>query len=402
MRGSGQGIGRATGQLTAAFLLQSCLAPAALSQAAASVAHLSIADWHKTVQFRYASDRCTDTDTPDAPPRAFRDYHGQVHLFATHDDNRALVGRDFNNLHHPCSIVFRGRHAASAREFSDREWLTAFYTDDGRHIVALVHDEFQGNLRKASCPSGSYIACWENNLTLATSTDGGSTFVEKPAPHNLVASLPYRYQGELGRPIGYFQPSNIVRKDGHFYVMFHAEAFGQQAWGTCVARSDDIDSPTSWRGWDGAGFNAVFVDPYIGTQRDIKSHVCLPVGKGGLFDFGSLTYDETSKEFLAVTSIPHGSGNAFTPPGAYVATSRDLIHWSQPELLVSEGQLKSHDTSDQNFYGFFSLIDERSGALDFSSISGDPSLYLYFVELDQAYAPYARRLVKLAVSIGRP
>lgn len=399
-----QRIRRSMRRLTAAFFLQCCLAMAAWPEAAAPAVHLSIVDWRTIVVFQYARDRCTDTDTPDtpdAPARAFRDYRSQVHLFATHDDNRALIGQGFDSLHHPCSIVFRGRHSAAPRDFSDREWLTAFYTDDGRHIVALVHDEFQGNLRKALCPGGTYLACWENALTLAKSTDGGATFVEQPAPHNLVASLPYRYQGELGRPIGYFQPSNIVRKDRHVYVMFHAEGFREQAAGTCVARSPDIGGPSSWRGWDGSGFDAVFVDPYVGSFRDVARHVCRPVGQGSLFDFGSLTYDETSHQFVAVTSVPHGSGNAVTPPGAYVATSTDLIHWAQPALLVSEAELRSLDPSDQNLYGFFSLIDERSDARDFGSISGIPRLYLYYVESDQAHAPYVRRLVKLAVSFGR-
>jgi hypothetical protein len=270
-----QRIRRPMRRLTAAFFLQCCIAMAAWPEAAAPAVQLSIVDWRTIVVFQYAKDRCTDTDTPDAPARAFRDYRGQVHLFATHDDNRALIGQGFDSLHHPCSIVFRGRHSAAPRDFSDRQWLTAFYTDDGRHI------------------------------------------------------------------------------------------------------------------------------PYVGSFRDVARHVCRPVGQGSLFDFGSLTYDETSHQFVAVTSVPHGSGNAVTPPGAYVATSTDLIHWAQPALLVAEAELRSLDPSDQNLYGFFSLIDERSGARDFGSISGNQRLYLYYVESDQAHAPYVRRLVKLAVSLGR-
>jgi hypothetical protein len=103
-----------------------------------------------------------------------------------------------------------------------------------------------------------------------------------------------------------------------------------------------------------------------------------------------------------MTSVPHGSGNAVTPPGAYVATSTDLIHWSQPALLVSEADLRSHDPTEHNFYGFFSLIEEGSDASNFSRISAEPRLYLYYVESDQAHAPYVRSLVKRAVRVGRP
>ena len=51
--------------------------------------------------------------------------------------------------------------------------------------------------------------------------------------------------------------------------------------------------------------------------------------------------------------------------------------------------------------GYYSLIDEASTARDFSTISAHPSLYLYYVELDQALPPYKRNLVKLPVSLVR-
>jgi len=47
------------------------------------------------------------------------------------------------------------------------------------------------------------------------------------------------------------------------------------------------------------------------------------------------------------------------------------------------------------------LIDEASTARDFSTISAHPSLYLYYVELDQSLPPYKRNLVKLPVSLVR-
>src|SRR2546429_4295245 len=63
------------------------------------------------VVYSWYTDRCADQDTPDTPPRAFRDFAGDVHLFSTHEANRALVGPDFGNLHHACTVVYRGAHS---------------------------------------------------------------------------------------------------------------------------------------------------------------------------------------------------------------------------------------------------------------------------------------------------
>ena len=356
--------------------------------------------WQKVTVFRWSTDRCVESDTPDAPPRAFRDARGRVHLFATHQDNRALTGPDFEHLKHPCTVVYRGRHSGAPQDFSDRQWLAAFATDDGRRIHALVHDEFQGNLRRRLCPSGVYFACWENAITLAVSNDGGESFQAPPPPHQLIASLPYPYQGDIGRPIGYFQPSNIVREGGHYAVMFHAEAFMAQQGGTCLARTDDLDDAGSWRAWDGSGYGHRFENPYT-SSAPAAAHVCAPVGTGSLFDVGSVTYEPGTQRFIAVTSVPHGSGNAATPPGVYVAASTDLIRWSAPALLIRESEFAAHDAGADDQYGYYSLIDEASTARDFSTISAHPSLYLYYVELDQALPPYKRNLVKLPVSLVR-
>ena len=115
--------------------------------------------------FDWNTQRCATTDTPDAPPRAFRDFLGRVHLIATHEDNRALIGPDFSALSHPCAIIYQGDHDDDPAAFDDRQWLTSFSTSDGRTVFALVHNEFQGNLRPALCPSRKYLSCRYNAIT---------------------------------------------------------------------------------------------------------------------------------------------------------------------------------------------------------------------------------------------
>lgn len=385
-----------TAHIKASLLLGICLF---VQSATAESTRLSIGGWNKTTIYHWVTDRCADADTPDAPARAFRDYRGSLHLFATHDDNRAFTGPDFEHLRHSCSVVYVGRHSDSPADFSDRIWLVSFSTPDGKHIFALGHDEFHGHLRRQICPSGSYMSCWENAITLAISDDGGYRFAEPQSSRSLVASIPYTYQSDVGHPIGYFQPSNMVQKSGFYYILFHAEAFGAQKRGACVARSGDLRDPLSWRAWNGRAYEVSFVDPYSNVAFNEADHVCAVVGQGHLFDISSLFYDAKTQLFFALSSVPDGNGNASIPPGAYLTSSTDLVTWSQPTLVVSEADLRSHDNVKDNGYGFFSIIDEASESFDFSTVSEHPNLFLYYVEMNHLRPPYSRDLVKLPLKI---
>lgn len=350
--------------------------------------------------FDWATQRCEQADIPDAPARAFRDFRGAVHLIATHHENRALVGPDFAHLRHACAVIYRGGHDDDPARYDDRQWLTSFATADGRTIHAVVHDEFHGHLRPALCPSGKYSSCWYNALTYAVSTDGGASFHQPTPPTNLIAGTPYRYAPDAGHPVGYFQPTNIVRRDGNSYMMFLATEVGAQPRAGCLARTATPGEPASWRGWNGTGFEVRFIDPYT-DAGDPASHVCADVSHGRFFEMGSLAYDPTSALFVLVSSIQHGQGNARHPPGAYVSTSPDLRAWSEPRPLLDERTLAREEGGGPYHYGFYSLIDEASDSRDFDAIARAPSLFLYFVRFDERAMPYARVLEKRALTLAR-
>jgi len=356
---------------------------------------------HDVVLFSWYKDRCEQTDIPDAPARAFRDYKGQVHLIATHERNRALVGPDFDHLHHSCTVIYQGAHSDDPSLFDDRQWLTSFTTVDGRNIYAIVHNEYQGNLRRSVCPSSSYNSCWRNSLTFAVSHDGGYSFHEPVGSQKIIATLPYPYRGELGHPAGYFQPTNIVYKDKAYFVMFHAEALGAQHWGECLAKTTEPTDPRSWRAWDGKGFNVGFLDANSVRAGQADAHVCQPIGVGHFYDVGSLSYDPASDLFILVSFIPKGQGSSETPPGAYFATSPDLVMWSPSVLIVSAETLDRHAGPTNVRYGFFSMIDEASSRHDFSEIDPSPSLFLYYVRFYPDSPPYSRTLVKRKLVLRR-
>ena len=349
-------------------------------------------DKQKDIIFDYSKDRCNDKDTPDAPPRFVLNYKGDIVLFSTQDVNRIMVSHSFDHFVRICDPIFTGKHLDNPGEFNDRQWLASFWTDNGRKIYAVIHDEYWGHMRKELCRGGSYRDCWRNSLTTAVSLDGASSFHELEAPENTLATIPYKYMGFSGHPVGYFQPTNIVKYGTYYYFMFRATNYRAQRAGTCVVRTQSIANPRSWRAWDGRGYDAKFLDPYISDLRP-DTHVCSPVGAGSLFDVGSLSFDLKTNLFVALTSRTNQTDKF---PGAYVSTSSDMIHWSPAVLLCSESELATDDVQ-RDLYGFFSLIDESSSSRNFDSISSHPNLYIYYIEMDQKHAPYVRNMVRRRV-----
>ena len=222
---------------------------------------------------------CDAADMPDTPARAVRLADGTVQVYATEKLNRLESGPDLLRLRHGCAVVYAGGEKDDPGAYDDRAWLASPWTRDGRTIWAVVHNEFQGQRRPALCPTGKYLDCWFNSLTLAVSSDGGRRFRRAPG---VVAELPYRYE-EVGRGHhGYFNPSNIVSLGEAQYMMAFATQAGVQREGNCLLRTTDVGQAGSWRAWDGAGFGASFADPYAGPVADPAAHVCAPVGAGKL------------------------------------------------------------------------------------------------------------------------
>ena len=91
-------------------------------------------------------DACSPIDIPDLPARAFRDADGQVQLIASHYVNRAMRrARACDTVAPRLPALMVSALDADPARFDDREWLAAPYTDDGRTVYALVHNEYQGD-----------------------------------------------------------------------------------------------------------------------------------------------------------------------------------------------------------------------------------------------------------------
>jgi hypothetical protein len=351
--------------------------------------------------FDYTEDACSPIDIPDSPARAFRDAEGQVHLIASHYVTRAMVGPSIDTVRQDCRQVMVSDLDGDPAHFDDREWITAPYTTDGRTVHALVHDEYQGDKHPGQCPSGEYQKCWYNSITLARSTDGGRTFTHARPPRQLVAAVPYRYQPDVGRPYGLFQPSNIVWRDGHYYALIHAEEFHAQARGTCLIRTTRLDQPGAWRGWDGHGFDVRFVDPY--TTSGTSGHTCAPVSYNEIAGMtNSLTYNTYLGKYVLVS--PAG----VAPPGEreivwgfYYSTSEDLIDWTSRRLIRQVALTTSFKCGDPNPISYPSLIDPGSTSRNFETTGRSPWLYFTRFHYKDCHSTLNRDLVRIRVRFSK-
>jgi hypothetical protein len=330
------------------------------------------------VVFDWSQDACGPSDVPDTPARAFRDDQGHVQLIASHYTNRRMTGPDLNHLSLDCSITMPSHEDPDPSSFDDREWLHSIYTPDGKKVFALVHNEYQGHTHPSRCPTGEYIECWYNTVTLAVSTDGGTSFHHTPPPTHLVASIPYRYAPGSG-PVGIFQPSNIVRNpaDGYYYVLLRAQRYQAQPQGACVMRSTDLDNPRSWRAWDGFRFNVRFIDPYLEPNEEPQEHVCQPVSYQEIqLMVESLTFNTYLDRFLLVgTAVAQEVGDKMNS-GIYYSTSDDLVHWAPRKLITEVESRNTHECGEPDPVAYPSVLDPKSTSRNFETTG--KRAYLYF------------------------
>jgi PKD domain len=330
--------------------------------------------------FDWTTQKCNNDDIPDQPTRAFRDVSGQVVVVNSHHTTRRWAGSSLAGVVHSCSIMMGSGKNGDPSKYDDREWLGSTYTADGATVYGLIHAEYQGyNQSPGYCvrPGELFVdkqKCWYNALTLTKSTNNGATFSHATPPAHYVGGPPYRYSAGIG-PVGFFQPSNIVRgRDGYLYVLAHVEDYGVQPYGSCLMRTNRIDDPSSWRMWDGTGFNRRFRDPYLYDYPPAEG-VCEPVSREHIGTLSeSLTWSTYLKKWVLMGSADNA--DASSGPGFYYYTSNDLVNW-EPARLVMTGELPwTHTCADgAEQIRDPSLLDNDSSSRNFDTIGQRPFLY---------------------------
>ncbi len=379
-------------------LILACLCVAAATAADAvdaaepPLSALTLVGAPRTV-FKAGRDACDGHDVPDAPARAVREADGGIALFGMHYRNRALRGRDFDTLKLDCAVVLDSAFKPEPEAFDDRTWITATWTEDGRRIEALLHEEYHAD-EHGRCRTTGVLACWYNAVLAARSTDGGRSFT-RATPPTVVAAAPFRQEVEQGRHRGFFNPSNIVADGRYRYFYASTTGWTGQPFGVCLFRSDDVSDPARWRAHDGKDFSARFPNPYLKSAK--PTGTCAPVAPFPA-PVGSVSRHRGTGAWIAVFQA--ASGGVFPRSGIYWSTSRDLLAWDAPRLLIAGSTLYDDPCgAGGELVSYPSLIDPAAPGRNFDTVGDTATLFYVTLKTRGCEITSERDLVRRQVSI---
>ncbi|MBA3384312.1 MAG: hypothetical protein H0T20_06630 [Actinobacteria bacterium] len=345
------------------------------------------------IVFDWTRDRCEPEDVPDLPARAYRDADGNVQLFATHYVWRRETGPSLDTVQHRCPVVHRFHGNGDPAAFDDREWLAATYTEDGRTIHALVHNEYHGHLHPGRC-AGSYDACLYNSITAAVSNDAGASWQHVAPPAHLIAAHQRPYV-PLSSALGAFRPSNLFRnpKDGYVYAFLQqiAEPGSHLTRGVCLMRTRTLGDPTAWRAWDGDSFDHAFVNPYATPGRP-----CVFVGWPELHEMGeSVVWNDELRVFVMVGSENFGADAG----GFWFSFSRNLIDWTQRQRFMEAEFPWTYRCGDPDVLAYPSLLDPASPSRNFDVTGRRAYVYFTHIHYPRCQMTLDRDLVRVPVEL---
>jgi hypothetical protein len=311
------------------------------------------------------------------------------------------------------SNIFRGNFPPYGwQAFDDSEWISAPYYVPGDPSVANSGDVFVAMHQEYRCcndantslnctdPAQQTGQCWFGSITFSRSTSYtdcgggidtpnllGACYRHNTAPglsNHIIGTIPYGYYKDWGRH-GYSESSNVIRGEsgtgqdvaGYYFTMPVVSAplltsTGSptaQKSGLCLLRTADLSQPSSWRAWDGEGFNvhpesAVNITP--GTTPD--DHVCKPI-LPSLVQPWDLTYNTYLEKYMLL-----GNGTIDGVTGDFYLLSDDLRNWGDPQLLAAAPSRTSPEdecTYDRVTYPV--IIDPNDPAAGWPAQSSNPN-----------------------------
>ena len=351
---------------------------------------VQVASTPMSIVFDWQRDRCTQWDIPDAPLRAFTSADGQVVAFASSYDNRPLTGKSLSQLKHTCQSSLVSRAGKDPARYEGLRYVTATWTADGIHVAGLIHNEYHAE-RFGTCSYVGSMQCWYNTILAASSDTSGMTFFVQ-SPPRVVAAVPFTQAMDQGRHRGFFNPSNILFRDGNWYMAANTTGEGEQRSGTCLFRSSDVNDPDAWKSFTGRDFSGPSVDPY---RDDTRSYVpCQPMT--GVNTLGSISYYPSKSLYLGVFQGPdqdHPNGNI-----GY-AWSKDMLHWGPHATLIDRPDMSSKNCSDTERYGYPSVLDSRSPDRNFAIITKTPYLFVTRFQVKDCKLSPNRDLIRLELRI---
>jgi hypothetical protein len=230
---------------------------------------------------------------------------------------------------------------------------------------------------------------------LAISTDFGSTWnhIRKP-PLHLVAAVPYPYNSTQ-LAFGWGDPSNIVKSpldEYYYFAMWNRNPIGDQALGTCIARTKNLMDPGSWRGWNGTMFAVILnTSPYTTNttttsenDENAQQHICKVVNPPTNCASLGLVWSVYLETFVTTLGCFGKMSRAF-----YFATSDNLILWSNYQEFYSRDDLTPSVSKMTTAIAYPTFVDQTAPYAwndpNFYTIGQTPHLFWVSV----GHSPYS-------------
>lgn len=347
--------------------------------------------------FNWDTDHCVTFDLPDAMAQAIRNYKGEIVLQASNPSPQLyfFFGNNFKSLKKDCNpVMTAGDNHQDPSAFKPSQWIGPMYTEDGKTIHALVHNEFNGTPETA--PSYCFqngVWCYYDSLTYAVSNDGGHTFTQPTSPNHLIASFPkkqdftkyYNVTAPGVFPhVGYHVPMGIVKgKDGYYYAMVmstqsydsSAAAYDLDS-GHCLMRTQDLSDPKSWRFWRNGKFKFKAPNPYVEGESGKFCDFVDPESLRGAT--GRLVYSAYFEKYMLVGLDLRNDANGNLDCGVFYWLSDDLLEWSEPQKIMNT-RFGFNDCGygpEVPIVAYVSIIDHKDKSLSFENVG--KKAYLYY------------------------
>jgi hypothetical protein len=156
-------------------------------------------------------------------------------------------------------------------------------------------------------------------------------------------------------------------------------------------RADDVSVPSSWRLWDGHGFNIVASNPYVGPGAAPCAFLS-PEELGGLR--GSLTYNTYLRHYMLVGTSVLRTDDGARVCGIFYSLSKDLITWSMRRLIKPGPLPWCRDGHRYHADMFPAIIDHADTSVTFEHAGQRPHLYF-----TRWYAGHNRDLLRIPLTI---
>ncbi len=187
----------------------------------------------------------------------------------------------------------------------------------------------------------------------------------------MAAAAPFLQDFDQTRHRGFFNPSNIFGRGNAVYFFAAETGWTGQPHGVCLFRSTDLSKSRSWRAWDGRDFTIRYDDPY---QPGLKAPPpCKPVEPFPA-QVGAVVRHRASGLYLAVVQA-WKDDKYFPLSGFYFATSRDILNWSEPRLLMATKSLYDDACGAREINSYPSIIDPAATGRNFDDAGHEAWLY---------------------------